>query len=129
MQQETAIVLSLPVLEPVTRDIASAASWGIYERNQAKRAIVEQAFRQIMEWAGENIGYGTDQDERNVTGLAQLLYLNTIEPQWAVRFAVEICEENNYHSEAARLDRMLTAMQSPYRNQPHQSQSVNWWAE
>jgi hypothetical protein len=129
MNDITPTILSLKDLEPTPAGSYRATQHAIWERNQVIRKDVEGMFKQIIDWAARNIGYGENVEEKQATGLAMLTYLDTIEPQWAVHFAAEICEENNYHGECARLYKLLDAMQQPYRNHPEQKETVSWWAE
>lgn len=122
-------LLDLPEMEQVPTDAYPATKRVIGERNFAKRRQVEALFREILDWAGEHCGFGDTEAERRMTGLAHLVYLYTVEPQDAVLFAAEICEEHNYHGQCARLHILLDEMQSPYPHQSIETQTVNWWAE
>jgi hypothetical protein len=106
-----------------------------YHRNEKRRNVVRAAFQQIIEWAGRNEGYSEAQDEyynvweREATGLAGLVYLDHVEVYWAVRFAAEVCEQWNWHQEAARLMALYERMIAPPERRETDQQTVSWWAD
>lgn len=107
----------------------------VYNRNHKRRDVVEQVFQQIIAWAGRNMGYAHNEDEmmasdeREATGLAGLVYLETVNPDWAIRFAAEVCEQNNYHGECAMLMGLYDRVTQPYLNSRHEATTVSWWAD
>lgn len=112
-----------------------AQQCNMYDRNLKRRNVVEAAFRQIIDWAGRNMGYTQTEDElmandeREATGLGGLVYLETINPDWAIRFAAEVCEQHNYHGECASLMALYDKVTQPYANSRQDATTVNWWAD
>lgn len=100
-----------------------------WHRNKPKRDAVEYQFRRVLEWAGRNLGYGDNEWEKQATGLGVLVYLGTVEPELAIRFAAEVCEQHNYHGECARLMELYEEVTQPYARSHAEAQTVNWWAD
>lgn len=122
-------VSELPEYEKVPEGAYPAQEHNVWSRNHKIKVAAEIQLQAVMGWASRNCGFGETDDERQATGLAQLMHMHIMGPQMAILFAAEICEEENYHGECAQLHNLLDVMQSPYRRNPHQAQSVNWWAE
>lgn len=98
--------------------------------NDPIRNAVAAQFRVIKEWAGRNLGWGNTTEEQQATGLAYAVGFANMEPQEAVLFAAAVCENHNYHEEAARLEALYEALIAPvpeYRREIC-AENVNWWA-
>jgi Fe-S cluster assembly scaffold protein SufB len=121
---------SLPELEKVPEGAYWAQECNIYSRNQKPREAANKQFNNLKEWAGRNLGYGDTEEEKQATGLGGLVYLRNCEVSFALRFAAEVCEQHNWHQEAAKLMYMYDREITPHElRQPVEKQTVSWWAE
>lgn len=127
---ELALQTSLPELEITPEGASWPHQCNIYSRNQKPREAACKQFRNLKEWAGRNLGYGDNEEEKQATGLGCLVYLRDCEVPFVLRFAAEVCEQHNWHQEAAKLMIMYEREITPYEDrQPVEKQTVNWWAD
>lgn len=125
-----AVQTSLPELEIAKEDSHSYIRNMVWRRNQKPKDAARAQFVALKEWAGRNVGYGDNEEEKQATGLGGLVYLRDCEVSFALRFAAEVCEQHNWHQEAAKLMYMYEREITPYEDrQPVEKQTVNWWAE
>lgn len=105
----------------------------VYEHsihNDPIRKGIARRFKAMKEWAGRNLGWGNTLEEKQATGLAYAVGFANMEPQEAVLFAAAVCDNHNYHPEAARLEVLYEALIAPvpqYRRETC-AESVGWWA-
>lgn len=128
-QLEIALNANFPPLEKKCPGEVGQMEINLWSRNRQKRDKVEWLFKRILDWAGDNVGYGEGRFEKQATGLGILVYLNTVEPELAIRFAAEVCEQHNYHGECSLLMRLYDKVTQPYLHSRHDKQTVNWWAD
>jgi hypothetical protein len=126
---EKALNEVLPEFEKPHPAAYPASKRAVWHGNDKIRDAAAVRFQNLMNWAARNLGYGDTEEVRQATGLALLVHLRVLHPSQAVLFASAVCEEQNFRGEAARLYKMYQDMTAPYQNWPHQSTTVNWWAE
>lgn len=101
-----AVQTSLPELEHAPKDAYPAQRNNVWSRNQKPREAANVQWVALKEWAGRNLGYGDNEEEMQATGLGCLVYMRNCEVSFVLRFAAEVCEQHNWHQEAAKLMEM-----------------------
>lgn len=125
-----AVNTTLPELEHTTDDMYPAQRSNIYYRNLKPREAACMQFRALKEWAGRNMGYGDSDEEKQATGLGGLVYMRDCEVSFVLRFAAEVCEQHNWHREAAKLMDMYDAEMTPWEDRiTKEPENVSWWAQ